>query len=264
MDIYSNNKVNDFFGEKEILPDLGIMMSYGDTDNLVTMGIFFIDCYYDETGKKLQTLPDDKTGVEVEFIEYELSDDLNARVKPNGCKVRMPYSRALKLYNNAASANFDKAFEICDTELEGRNFLSLFNEKLCEVFADYPELASEGLIGFQSNTLKSLDGSFISSDGHDMGDEFRVFPFLYDMIKRKILEKTYNNKIDKDKLYKYIYTLYYDFQNNKVKEKEEEINLGGTIYEPGPNSVPLPNKYYEDERNFELENDEERDRPFYR
>ena len=262
MDIYNNNAITkELFLENELLPDLGIMMSYGDDDGLVTMGIFFIGGYYDETGKKLDVLPDDKTGVEVEFIEYELSDDLEAKVKPNGCTVRMPYNKAKKLYGDAGKANFDKAYDLCDeTELEGRDFLSLFNEVLCNMYADNPELATEGFLGFQSNTVRSLDASFMSSDGHDMGDNYRVFPFLYDMIRRKYRERDITKKLDKDKLYNYVYALYYDVQKEKVKERE--IEIGGTIYEPGPGSVPLPKRYYEEEG--ELEREVERDRPMYR
>ena len=235
------NNIKELIENKELLPDLGIMISYGTGEDLVSMGLLFVEGYYDSTGKKLEVLPLDKSGIDVEFVEYELTENLEVRKKKNGAKVYMPYDKAKTLYGVSASKNYDIVQETTQKEYEGRKLLANFDKGLSRLYSEMPELIQEGIIGFESSTLESLEGSFVSEEGKDMGIDFRVFPFLYDRIREKYLEMNIRNDepIDKQKVYNYIY----EFSKNKNLEKE--LKLDGDEVFPGPGVIQGPDILYE-------------------
>lgn len=219
----NNNK--DLIVENEILPDLGIIMSYGVSNDMVPMGIFFVEGYYNMQGEKLDKLPLDKKEVEVEFSQYELTEDFKVKKVENGLTVRMPYNKAKELYTHSAEFNYEEADKLSNKMYEGRTLIASLDKGVSDVLSQNPQYAKVGMPGFKAKYLDSLEGSFYASDGSDMGVDFCVFPFLYSKIKTNYLEKIMNKKDKYDKeqlLYNYIYSLEYKNQISKTNEEQEE------------------------------------------
>ena len=184
-----------FLEKYMVIPNFGIIMSYGESDSMVPMGAYFAEGYCNANGEPFIAEPNSKKEIYIKFSEYELSANGELRKKKNGNEVYIPYDRALDLFSSISYGNYDK-IEYDHTKNFRPELLSMLDEVVSEYMEQDKHLAEEGATGYKSMTLDSQDAIFVASDGTEMGENYSIFPFssakvLYRKRKKKKERKLY-------------------------------------------------------------------------
>ena len=252
-------------------PSTGIILSYGEGDEIVPAGSYAMTRVVDGSSNP-SIRSEEGLNIFVEFVEVEYIEDRGAVRKEPGNKIYIPYDVYIsKVFKERCDANTETIGRLSD-DYVGRGEVAFINDEMADYLKyEDPGTAVSGM-DFAGMSLTDARAVLVSPNGARRATNYTIFPVSYGMIRRleKVLVKTRNpEKKDKEREMapKIRYTpggIEYVYEEEekdfKLPDRETEpgsMEIPPRIIEPGPTKLPereidpIPERppiiFYEDE-----------------
>ena len=173
----------------------GVLLSYGDTKGLMTVGVFMVTGYINSRNEPITEISAFENGFVV-LEELEFNKDGKAIFKENGGKIVMPYKSFLIACHNIKHNNEELSHLSTEDGISPET-VKMVDETIEEILAEKEPDSEITEIYLRGTSLDEAHAHYTGADGIEMGSNYTMFPFeVFRYLRlRKIREY---EKIDDD------------------------------------------------------------------
>ena len=180
-----NKELENF--RKFLTKNVGIILSYGDTNSVMPVGMF---CASNISEDNIIVNQEGNKDFIIEFVSI-IDDKNKGLILDKTQKIYIPLREFLKKYSSAATQNEDKFHADFGYESYYET-INIFKKEIEDYLVKNPNLSYQ----LEKIPLDDLSATYISN-GEIRGNNYSVMPFNIGMIKRKeLILEMYNDELE--------------------------------------------------------------------